>query len=360
MHPIGNKIKYEISRRLPQENREDFDDAFDRFYEKLDDIGCSVGSRVNSLKYKGQELMFFHKNGFTSAEVWSFGDLITRRFANVCGFLYDAEYDKTPDYLDACLDAEHFFRAFDSLDDALMDAGHSDIVNYRNTFEIEEKVHDEQFMPKWMWVFDTLLNPDVYVAPKCSEDNIIVKMEHLVRPEISYEDVKKFPITESRRISKMMKMFADKCWGYSEGYAEGDKAFMSISERGGDKWKNGQSLAIGFLTHADKHWRNSVWKHENGFVSQKPREELGLDWVAWIEDVLHAGDVLALYADWLDDEPKEDTSSVQKTKHVHTQSLRDSMRLLDFEEAEKLEQEIMSETRKVWEWIGKIGRGFWD
>lgn len=362
MNPIAKKVKDKISGWLPIEDREDFGRSFDDLYENIDDKIGSVNAKVTQLKRDGENAIYQYKNGFSSAEVWNFGDCITDRFANICGYLYDAAYIDRPDYLDECLQAEHVFRAVGKFDDSLLDVGHSDIMSYRDTFDLEEKVRKNVFMPQWMWMFDNLLDPDVYIAPVSPNDNMFEDLKGKFTSEITYAEVENLPITETRRISRIMKKFADNCWGCSDKYAESDDAFMTIEERGGDKWKQGQSLSIGLFTHRGSQWHDNIWVHKDGFVSQRTREELGLDWVAWVEDVLHAGDMLELYADWFDPSPalKDEYGRKVKTSHTHSLSLRESMRLLDREEADKLENEIVSETRKVWIWMGKIGRGFWD
>lgn len=360
MNPIAKSIRDEIMERLPVKSREGFASSFDAVCEKASDVASTISARASSIKDKGYDTAFRFKNGFLPVEVWNFGDCIPGRLADICGYLYDAEYAECPDYLEDCLEAENVFRAIDKLDDTMMDVGHSDILGYKDVFEFEEKARDEVFMPRWMWFFDVLMNPDAYIAPLRPDGEGIANIGRVLTGEVTYEDVKSLPVSEARRVSKIMKTFADKCWGSSEGYAEGDTAFMTVEERGGDQWKKGQSLAIGFLTHTDKNWREHIWNRSNGYMSQKPREEIGIDWVAWVEDVLHAGDVMEVYADWFDDAPQKTDEGKKISKHAHTMSLRDSMRLLDKEESDKIESEVVAEARKVWEWIGKIGRGFWD
>lgn len=344
---------------MNKEQRERFDSFLENAKEKLDDAKMFVGCRISNAKDAVANARANSKDGFSHVEIWNFGDYITLRMANLCAYLSEADYDEKPSYLNELVPKERIFRGLEVFNSTAMDSASGKLIDYSHMFDIEQTVAKEQLMPTWMWILDTLMNPDVYVAPN-DTDTCIDKLVAKTTPEISFEDVKNLPVSEARRMSRILKKFAENCYGHADKYASSEHAYQTIEERGGSQWENGQSLAIGLLTHRGTNWRDAIWGRKDGYVYQKSRKELGIDWVAWIEDVLHAADILELYANWIYESPTKGSNNEYVSKKAHLDSVRDSMFLLDPKAAAEIEEKIMNETRSVWKWIGVNIPGFWD
>lgn len=361
---LAKVIKNSIRKNLNSEQQSEFDSKCEDIQEKLSDATTFFSIRVNNVKNRAIDTYNIVKNGYTSYEIWNFGDYITIRMANLCAYLYDAQYAQEPAYKGELLENERVFQSIGGFDSMMMDSGHVDLVSYQEMFDIEEKAYKDVFLPAWMWVFDNLMSPDVYVAPEKPQNRLSINQaaREKFTNEVAYADVANLPVTEMKRMAKILKKMADNTHGHPDSYAKNDKALMTIEERGGSKWEDGQSLALGFLTHSSKYWREYIWSCDNrGFLCQRSRKELGVDWVAWIEDILHAADVFEIYAEWFDAEPKDKKDmKLYMSSHAHPMSLRDSMFLLEPEAAKDIEEKLVAETRKVWEWMGRDIRAFWD
>lgn len=337
--------------------------------KKAKEATSFISHKMATVTDKVSDRMLYMRKGYTASDIWNLGDGFLDRWSNICGYLADANYETVDlEYIENILTCEKVFRACEVFDNITTEAMGADLIGFEREVELDKKAHKEMILPWWMWIYDTLLDPDKFVSPepprigkKIDISGAISAGSRLVG-QIGYDDVRDLPVSETKRMSRLFYKCVNDSHSYPSPYLTSDNTFQTLEERGGDAWLNGTSLALGLMTHTGREWQSDMWHFDNGYYSQKTRKEIGSDWAAWVEDLLHAAEILGLYSQWygLAENMGDGSRRERKPAYYHSLSVRDAMIAIDREAAMEIEKDLREETRKVWAWIGKNIKTLWD
>lgn len=344
-------------------------------YEKLGTVKAKAIEAMSDVKYKVQrhaddlgDVAQRLRRGWTYMECWNYGDYSLARAADICAYLYNATYsnpDNLPseDYMENLLRCEKVFRAYAATDDTVLDMAHAKVTNYMEQLEKIDKMRDKTFMPAWMWYGQNVLNPSKYIVPDKpdgSARNGARAFASKAKGYITYEDVENLPVTECRRIADVLTHLAYHANSYSEQYYGTEDTLPGKN----DEWENGRPLMMGFRFSRGEAWGNEVWERDShGFWQQKSRKEIGLDWCAWIEDLHEVASVLRMYADWNSPVVPTNTQTGKPERvpaHNHYSTLRESVQVLDPDEAASINATVEERFETIWRWLGRTGARAWD
>lgn len=359
---IISDIKSAIDTKLDENTKNRIRERVAGIQDKADTASIIIGAKKDKIVDTARKTYHAARDGYIPSEAWNFGDYTVVRAANILAALRAAQYEETPSYFDELEYHENVFRAVGLANSSAFEALHLSLVERDDALHLAENALDGKFAASWQWYLDTILNDEVYVAPKSAPATLSGAVEDLrARVEClpTAGDLANLPSGEKMRMSKLLQLMAKESHGHPCEYVNSPYAMKTFEERGGESWAKGQSLAMGLLTHTDKYWREFIWeKTENGNVRQKTREQLGLSWIAWNEDILYASDVLAEAAVW--DAPMAENEMLPVVDDAKILTKHEYLSLLDEDIAARADAKLDEELQRVWTWIGKNIFALWD
>lgn len=296
------------------------------------------------------------KNGFPYYAAWNIGDYLLIRAANVCGYLSEQSYyDMDMDYFRHLRECEDIFNAY-SLSKELGLSLHVNDIGKKSDEKSEKTLGHDVFMDAWMWYGEHVMDPQNFIAPLAMKKTPKTMLSNvLLKTSLGFDANdfhKSFGAEEAKRISKMLKKMAQDIHGYTEGYA----SKPGLKERG-DDWENRQSIAVSFMVDSlsSDEYNETL---EDGCIRPRTRKEIGVDFCAWVEDILYASEILRLWSEWESD--TKDVDSYDEVGAIHTLSPRAYMEILDKDAADETTRDLNEKFAKTWKWIGENIWGLWD
>lgn len=340
-------------------------DAITKASKNIIDKTDTACCRAKFLYDEGYSKIYLTIHGYPSWTAWNIGDVLTERVANICGYLCEQSYKNIDlDYFTNLRKTEDILRAFISIHKTSLSLWDKPFTNHKEVDDLEDNSH-KKMLEAWEWYGRNIMNPDVFVKPGglFPKNNFQKAVQFCKDVKDRYYggytniDMKdSFCVDELRLYVEWLyknirHLHGSPCYYYEKGY--------NLKEKKED-WKDRQCLALMMVEDGFSDYYNDR-DEEKELITPKTREQIGLDFCAWLEDLIYAAEILSLYAEWLSPVPADDDfNSSNKASTIHTLSLKENLEIVDAEYAYRLDKEIREEFMKVWMWMGKNILALWN
>lgn len=297
--------------------------------------------------------------GYSQYDVWGLGQHLIERVADITGFLSNQLYkQQVADWITNLKECEAVLRAYNVSTSTLLTLSDDIIeISDEKAYKDIAKKELDAFLPAWMWAYDNVIR-NVRYAP-IAGPRYYASMVQMRMPWLTPEHIDRMCSMELTRLASIIMEFIAEAHGYSDGYASSDRQLLKRDDEWGDKqalstflyarkWDNGGNDGDGDLSDV-------TYRTADGLIGIKTNKEIGLDFCAQTEDMLHVASTFNLLVSWID--PKHNDIEARTGCML---SMSECSRLLDGDKYDELDEQIESESRRCWRWLGVNALGLWD